>query len=326
MTDAATSLTGARVHGINHVGISVRDLAAARDFWCRVLGFEEFGGFSWPVGTTPADEALGLSGSAAQVALIRAGNMHLELFEFAEPAPTKQSATSVTDPIGRDRAGIAYVAIESRDVRTTLARLESLGINIVGGSEDGWLWVKDPDGNAVAILSGPTRSGRFVDANPPRDESSPTPTPPVFADIAGVDHLGLGLLGSPDVVRDGVRRWSALVGAPGPPGPDDSSPWVVRTNNVDLALRKSNARRTDPSQRRACDLGYNHICLDISGISALRDDLGEDGVRWNHAITESSGGIAAVVYGRSPDGVLVELLENRTNETWMWCGHLAVRD
>lgn len=324
MSDAATPSHAGRVHGINHVGLSVGDLAVARTFWCDALGFVEFGEFSWPAGTTPADEALGLRNSAAHVVLLRAGNIHLELFEFVEPTPTPQARTSVTDPFGRNRAGIAYLAIDSRDVGATVARLTAHDVNVAAGSDEGWLWVKDPDGNAVALLSGPTRSGRQVDAHPPRTEASAPPTPLRYDDVAGVDHIGVGLLGSPETVHHNVRGWHTITGSTDQPASDP--PWVVPGSNVDLVLSGTSARGTDPASRRACDLGYNHLCLDVSGIESLRTGLAEDGTRWNHPITESSGGIAAVVYGRTPDGVLLELLENRTPETWMWCGHLAVQE
>ena len=317
--------TPGRVHGINHIGISVRDLAASRSFWCDALGFVEFGDFSWPAGTIPADEALGLNESAAHVSLIRAGNVHLELFEFTAPIGKPQASTSVTDPIGRDRAGIAYVAIDSRDVRATLARFEALDINVVGGSDDGWLWVRDPDGNAVAIVSGPTRSGRVVDANPARESSSPDPIMPINEDIVGIDHVGIGLLGSADGVSDGVRRWSSILGSRSTDAFSAGQPWVVESSNLDLAFRKTSAQSTDPAARRACDLGYNHLCLDVSGVESLHEQFADEGLAWNHAITESSGGKAAVVYGRTADGVLVELLENRTSDTFMWCGHLSCR-
>jgi catechol 2,3-dioxygenase-like lactoylglutathione lyase family enzyme len=66
---------------------------------------------------------------------------------------------------------------------------------------------------------------------------------------------------------------------------------------------------------RPVDLGVNHVCLDVSGIAALRAGL--DGVRWHHEVTESSGGIAAVCYGTTDDGLLVELLESRSPEAFL---------
>lgn len=66
---------------------------------------------------------------------------------------------------------------------------------------------------------------------------------------------------------------------------------------------------------RPVDLGVNHLCLDVAGIADVRARLG--GVRWHHDVTESSGGIAAVCYGTTDDGVLVELLESRSPEAFL---------
>ena len=66
---------------------------------------------------------------------------------------------------------------------------------------------------------------------------------------------------------------------------------------------------------RPVDLGVNHLCLDVAGIADVRAQLGD--VRWHHDVTESSGGIAAVCYGTTHDGVLVELLESRSPDAFL---------
>lgn len=66
---------------------------------------------------------------------------------------------------------------------------------------------------------------------------------------------------------------------------------------------------------RAVDLGVNHLCLDVAAIADVRAGLA--GVRWHHDVTESSGGIAAVCYGTTDDGVLVELLESRSPDAFL---------
>lgn len=71
----------------------------------------------------------------------------------------------------------------------------------------------------------------------------------------------------------------------------------------------------DLQAARPVDFGVNHLCVDVDGIGAVRAGL--DGVRWHHDVTESSGGIAAVCYGTTDDGVLVELLESRSPEAFL---------
>lgn len=71
----------------------------------------------------------------------------------------------------------------------------------------------------------------------------------------------------------------------------------------------------DAPAARPVDLGVNHLCLDVSGIADVRAGLQD--VSWHHDVTESSGGIAAVCYGTTVDGVLVELLESRSPEAFL---------
>lgn len=71
------------------------------------------------------------------------------------------------------------------------------------------------------------------------------------------------------------------------------------------------ASRTAP---RPVDLGVNHVCLDVADAGLVREHACT--VSWHHPVTESSGGLAAVCYGTTEDGVLVELLESRSPEAF----------
>lgn len=71
----------------------------------------------------------------------------------------------------------------------------------------------------------------------------------------------------------------------------------------------------DAAPARPVDLGVNHLCLDVEDIAGVRAGL--ERVRWHHEVTESSGGIAAVCYGTTSDGVLVELLESRSPDAFL---------
>ncbi|WP_370614354.1 VOC family protein [Mumia sp. Pv 4-285] len=76
----------------------------------------------------------------------------------------------------------------------------------------------------------------------------------------------------------------------------------------------------DTPAARPVDLGVNHLCLDAIGIDGVRRSL--DAV-WHHDVTESSGGVAAVCYGTTYDGVLVELLESRSPDAFLSRTRLA---
>jgi catechol 2,3-dioxygenase-like lactoylglutathione lyase family enzyme len=237
---------------VNHVGISVADLAAARAFWIDGLGARDHGGWSWPVGTAPADESLATDGTAASVQLLRTDTAFLELFEFSAPVPARRAESS---------PGVSEVTWAVADVGEAAERACAAGGRPSAGQHPDV--VLCPDGTPVRLV--PTGRG---DATGPVGLTVRVPEPDAHPVRAVPGPVRLDLLG----------------GAVGVPA-------------------------------RPVDLGVNHVCLDVAGIAAVRASL--SGVRWHHDVTESSGGIAAVCYGTTHDGVLVELLESRSDEAFL---------
>ena len=244
------------VVGLNHIGVSVRDLDVARTFW-TTLGFVEVTGWTWPVGTAPADEALGVVGTSAAVSILASPASYLELFAFAAPTPSVRPAGA---------PGVAEVTVAVPDLAVVAAALERLGRPAVDAR------TTCPDGTAVALVEGGLPGLRRVLVRVPDLQVSPL------------------LAVAPDhpVALDAVA------------GGDRAAP-------------------------RPYDFGANHVCLDVEGIAGVRGAFG-DGVRWNHPVTSSSGGIASVCYGTTVDGVLVELLENHTEDATLSRARLTLLD
>ncbi|WP_262852858.1 VOC family protein [Mumia quercus] len=242
-----------RVVALNHVGVSVADLEAARRFWVDGLGAAEHGAFGWPVGTAPADESLATEGTAAEVVLLRTDAAFMELFAFASPTP------AVREPQAPGVKGLVWA---SPDPDATRARALA-----VGGTAAGERCVTCPDGTPVTLVATDGPSG-----------------------LVGV------------LVRVGDADAHALPPVPGP-----------------VAVEVLGGASGSPA--RPVDLGVNHLCLDVDGIDGVRATL--EGTRWHHDVTESSGGIAAVCYGTSRDGVLVELLESRSPDAFLSRTRLA---
>lgn len=234
-----------RIVALNHVGVSVADLDRARRFWIDGLGATDHGGWSWPVGTVPADESLDTVGTAAEVLLLRTDTAFLEIFAFAAPAPAAREAGA---------PGVTALTWMVDDVAAVRKRALA-----AGGTADG-ADLRCPDGTLIRLVAG--------DAT--------------------------GLVGVEVLVADAAAHVVREV-----PGP------------VRVEVRSgASAEAAAP-----VDLGVNHLCLDVDGIADVRAGL--DGVRWHHPVTESSGGIAAVSYGTTADGVLVELLESRSAEAFL---------
>jgi methylmalonyl-CoA epimerase len=101
-----------RWKGIDHLGIAVPDLAAARDVFTRVLGFR-----------VVAEEDV--PDQRVRVVKLDAGGSHLELLESTDP----------DGPIGRyvakRGAGIHHVTLRVADVAKTLRELEAAGVELI---------------------------------------------------------------------------------------------------------------------------------------------------------------------------------------------------
>lgn len=248
----------ATVLALNHVGISVADLDLARRFWLEGLGGIDHGGWSWPIGTAPADESLATVDTSASVLLVRTGTAFLEIFAFATPVPRARAATA---------PGVRALVWAVEDVEQALARaLEAGGSSPSGPGADADL--RCPDGTPIRLV----RAGAA-------GRGPGTGLVGVEVKVASPDDFAFG-----DI-----------------PGPVE----VVVTGGADSA------------PARPVDLGVNHLCLDVDQIHELRAGLGEEMMRWHHPVTESSGGIAAVCYGTTHDGVLVELLESRSPDAFL---------
>ena len=139
------------IRGIHHTGISTGDLQRALAFYCDLLGFEKVFEGGWPAGVEVADSITGLSGSSAQLAMLRAGNAFLELFQYASPAPRPG------DPIRPvcDH-GITHICLQVQDLRGEHERMKAAGMEFMSDpltQDSGYvIYGRDPDGNVVELI------------------------------------------------------------------------------------------------------------------------------------------------------------------------------
>lgn len=135
--------------GIHHAAISTPDLDRALDFYCNVLGFTVASRMDWMPGAQLPDTILGLKGSAARQAKLRAGNCFLELFEFSSPAP-RSAERDIQDH------GITHLCLHVRDLEAEVARLEAAGIRFRSAPQrrptHASVYGHDPDGNVLELL------------------------------------------------------------------------------------------------------------------------------------------------------------------------------
>ena len=85
---------------------------------------------------------------------------------------------------------------------------------------------------------------------------------------------------------------------------------MLRTANACLELFEfaSPVGKTGDPQRPVCDQGITHICLAVDGIAAEHARLSAAGMAF-HSPPQDVPGLCRAVYGRDPDGNIVELVE-----------------
>ena len=113
------------IQGVHHIGISVPDIAKAREFYIDLLGGEEeVAPLEWRDNPF-IDEVVGLKDSAAQQFMCRLGNTHLEIFEYSQPRSEPQEPDK-----GVHNFGYTHFALQVDDILATHDRLVKAGIRM----------------------------------------------------------------------------------------------------------------------------------------------------------------------------------------------------
>ena len=89
--------------------------------------------------------------------------------------------------------------------------------------------------------------------------------------------------------------------------------WMIKLKardgvSIELLQYLSHPQKMPPP-RQACDVGVNHVALQVDDLDNLHAKLAAEGIQFNAPPTVSSEGFAKVTYCRDPEGVLVELVE-----------------
>ncbi|MDE2621191.1 MAG: VOC family protein [Sphingomonadales bacterium] len=113
------------IRGVHHIGVSVPDLALARRFYVEILGgVEDAPGLTWR-DNPMIDAIIGLPGSAADMFMVRLGNLRLEVFEYHAPRSPPQDPDR-----GVNRFGYTHFALQVDDVKACCERLRAAGLRV----------------------------------------------------------------------------------------------------------------------------------------------------------------------------------------------------
>lgn len=134
-----------KVHRIDHLGIVVKDLAAAKafflDFGLELQGEGEMEG-EW------LDKIVGLSNVKDAYAMLRTpdGETNIELIQFYRPSDESTDRQPLANTLG-----IRHIAFVVEDIETHITRLKKQGMEVfseVQHYEDGYklCYVRGPEG------------------------------------------------------------------------------------------------------------------------------------------------------------------------------------
>ena len=114
------------IQRMDHVGIVVEDLAAAKDFFVK-LGLELEG--EAPVEGSWVDRVIGLEGVRAEIAMLQTPDGHgrVELSTFHSP-----SIQGDRRPAPTNTRGIRHIAFVVEDIDAMVAGLTARGVELVG--------------------------------------------------------------------------------------------------------------------------------------------------------------------------------------------------
>jgi catechol 2,3-dioxygenase-like lactoylglutathione lyase family enzyme len=133
--------------GLHHVAVCVPDLDAGLAFYVEALGAEVVFR-SHLIDRPDAEAVIGLVGVDADVAMVKLGAAHVELWTYRTPAP--QDLRSPANALG-----YPHIALAVRDIDVEHTRLSAAGMTFVGPPVDlGWsraVYGRDPFGNLIEL-------------------------------------------------------------------------------------------------------------------------------------------------------------------------------
>jgi catechol 2,3-dioxygenase-like lactoylglutathione lyase family enzyme len=153
------------IRGIHHIAVHVRDLDRMIAFYREAFGFQVAGGqFSWR-NAEAVDTIIGVRGSAARGAMLRAGTCYVEMFEYEAPEPRQAS------PLDPQDKGYTHFCLDVTDIEQEYERLKGLGMTFAhpGPVDMGYvksLYGRDPEGNIIEIQETAAQCDFRLDALP----------------------------------------------------------------------------------------------------------------------------------------------------------------
>ena len=134
--------------GMHHIAIGVPDFDKGLAFYRDLLGFEVVQQSDFNRDNPMADRAIGLSGVAARMAMLKASNAFIELWQYTNPPPDDRRSRPCD-------YGYVHFALQVDGIDAEYARLKAAGMTFVGDPVDfgvaSAIYGRDPFGNVIEL-------------------------------------------------------------------------------------------------------------------------------------------------------------------------------
>jgi glyoxylase I family protein len=134
--------------GLHHVAISVSDFDKALKFYTEALGFEIVQQSAFD-NDPRANKTIGLDAIKAQMAMLKAPNAYVELWQYSNPAPNDLRSRPCD-------YGYPHFALQVDDIQAEYDRLKTHGMEFVSevvhfGEDASAIYGRDPCGNIIEL-------------------------------------------------------------------------------------------------------------------------------------------------------------------------------
>ncbi len=311
--------------GIQQIGIGVRDLKEAWDWYRKVFGvdiriFED---------EAVAELMLPYTGGKprrrhAAMALSLMGGGGFEIWQYKDRKPQPPEKIMLVGDLG-----INVVKVKSKDVAGTYEKFRRMGLQLLGKLQ------KDPVGNDVFFLRDPWDNIFQIVPGKGWFRNEKKSTGAAYGAIIGSSDVDRSFKFYRDILRfdtvvyDKEGIFEDLAPLPGgeypvrrmlleqSAGPLGAFSKVFGPAQIELVEVKARKPKRLFEGRYWGDLGFIHICFDIHGMDALREKCSEKGYPFTvdsmRATKDGSFDMGEAAghfsYVEDPDGTLIEFVE-----------------
>ena len=138
------------IRGIHHVALSTSDIERLTKFYEDAFGFEVVWHGGWPQGSEMIDTIVGVPGSSSKQVMMKAGNAHIEIFQYLTP-----EGKPIDPKRPANDHGYTHFCLQVTDIQAEYERLQKAGMRFHAPPQNmetcHATYGRDPFGNVIEI-------------------------------------------------------------------------------------------------------------------------------------------------------------------------------